>query len=514
MAAVAVAALLTGCGPKEEPTDGAVLESIRITPSSISLLEGETYPLRIKYTPEEAKETAPAVIWYSERQRVASVDDKGLVTADRVGTTVITAQCGKLEATCTVEVLKNELPQPEPDPQINFSLSTDLIEASAKGGTFDITVTTDEGQKWTAKCEKSWAQLSQTEGEGSATLQVTVDPADTESTLTQNITFKAGKGTYFVTVRRKGNQFSVSPETIDVPANGGSYSINVTSNISWTASCEQSWAKLDKSSGDGDATVKVTVDPATETSATSQRIVFKVGGNSYYVTIRREGKDYLTIDKSEIEVPVTGGTYIVNVSSSIAQWNVSEQSDISDIVTITKSGNQATITVSKNMRTSNISYRKADAGKRYSTTIFFSAGELFTKLTLKVEEPYLYFDNVTNATLTINGSGDYNYWSKNVTDQASLTCSASLKSNISWKVNEISYAALAIPEWEQIKDFVTVSPLNGTGDQTISVVANFGNKSKTYGAATIGVYPDGEWSNLAGMTIGFENTLDIQFKNN
>lgn len=505
---VAVAAMLfTACGPKEEVVDSTALQGIKLAPSSVTLEEGESIKLHVKYTPDSAKATAPKVLWYSDKQRVASVNEEGLVTADRVGTAVITATCGKFEAKCTVEVTKLELPQPEPDPQINFSLSTELIEAPAKGGTYDITITTDT--TWKAACEKSWAHLSQTEGKGNATIQVTVDPADSESTLTQKITFFVGKGKYFVTIQRKGNKFSVSPELIEAPAKGGTFTITVTSDVAWTATCEQSWAKLDKTSGDGDATVKVTVDPATEASVTTQQIVFTVGQNAHYVTIRRKGKDYLTIDKSEIEVPVTGGSYTVNVSSSIAQWDVSEQSDI---VTITKSGNQATITVSKNMRTRNISYRKADAGKRYSTRITFSAGELYTTLDLEVEEPYIYFDNVTNATYKINGWGDYNYWRSEVIDQSSRNYSASLKSNISWKV-ELSYAAVDYVGKEKLKNFLTVSPLNGTGDKTISIDANFGNKSKTYGAASLEVYPDGEWSSLSRNTVGQENRLSISFEN-
>ena len=216
----------TACEPKQPEEPAITLQGIKLNQTSVTLYEKEEVKLRVRYTPEEAAATAPAVVWYSDKQRVASVDDNGLVTADRVGTAVITAQCGKFEAKCTVEVVKLDLPEPEPDPEINFSLSTELIEAPAKGGTYDIVVTTDEGQKWKAACEKGWAHLSQTEGEGSATIQVTVDPAETESTLTQKITFSAGKGKYFVTIQRKGKimAITIDQSQIDVPVTGGTIS--------------------------------------------------------------------------------------------------------------------------------------------------------------------------------------------------------------------------------------------------------------------------------------------------
>ena len=243
MAAVAVAALLTGCGPKEEPTDGAVLESIRITPSSISLLEGETYPLRIKYTPEEAKETAPAVIWYSERQRVASVDDNGLVTADRVGTTVITAQCGKLEATCIVDVLKNDLPTPDPD--VKFSVEPKKIESPAEGGTFGISVKSNVA--WTAEPENSeWATLNATSGEGDAELTLTVAGSEDPEVVSQDITFTAGKGKYYVRVTRTGyvkvTKFELDKTMAEVGLDGGTIVVNVEADEEWTVTYDATYA--------------------------------------------------------------------------------------------------------------------------------------------------------------------------------------------------------------------------------------------------------------------------------
>ena len=84
---VAVAAMLfTACGPKEEEiVNSSALQGIKLAPSSVTLEEGESIKLHVKYTPDSAKATAPKVLWYSDKQRVASVNEEGLVTADRVG---------------------------------------------------------------------------------------------------------------------------------------------------------------------------------------------------------------------------------------------------------------------------------------------------------------------------------------------------------------------------------------------------------------------------------------------
>lgn len=421
---VAVAAMLfTACEPKQPEEPAITLQGIKLAPSSVTLEEGESIRLHVKYTPDSAKATAPKVLWYSDKQRVASVDEEGLVTADRVGTAVITATCGKFEAKCTVEVTKLELPQPEPDPQINFSLSPELINAPAKGGTFDITVTTDT--TWKAACEKSWAHLSQTEGKGNATIQVTVDPADSESTLTQKITFSVGKGKYFVTIQRKGKIMAI------------------------------------------------------------------------------------TIDQSQIDVPVTGGTYTVNVTSGNEEWDVKKviPNYLSyDHVTVSKSGNTATIKVDINKT---LTHTLFDYDNFYDDLsydycdVIFSDGDLETTLTIKQERPYIkVVDYGYGVFLYVkNGNEALSYYDGNY--YRFSTEKFTIKSNIPWKFDGIEYL-----DGEQItsgnyndgmRDFTsTLSPDHGKAGETsaIATITVPAHLRFYYGGCRFLVNGTGEWSNL------------------
>lgn len=424
---VAVAAMLfTACGPKEEEiVNSSALQGIKLAPSSVTLEEGESIKLHVKYTPDSAKATAPKVLWYSDKQRVASVNEEGLVTADRVGTAVITATCGKFEAKCTVEVTKLELPQPEPDPQINFSLSTELINAPAKGGTYDITITTDT--TWKAACEKSWAHLSQTEGKGNATIQVTVDPADSESTLTQKITFFVGKGKYFVTIQRKGKIMAI------------------------------------------------------------------------------------TIDQSQIDVPVTGGTYTVNVTSGNEEWDVKKVIPNSlsyDHVTVSKSGNTATIKVAVNkVLTGQFDNRFSDHLTYSSIDVIFTDGDISTTLTIKQEMPYIQVvDHGYGVFLYVkNGNEALPYYDGNYYKFS--TEKFTIKSNIPWKFDGIEYL-----DGEQItsgnyndgmRDFTsTLSPDHGKAGETSATatititVPDHNSINSYYGGCKFKVNGTGEWANL------------------
>ena len=255
--AVAVAAMLfTACGSKEdEPVIS--LQGIKLAPSSVTLEEGESIKLHVKYTPDSAKATAPKVLWYSDKQRVASVDEEGLVTADRTGTAVITATCGKFEATCTVNVSKKDLPGP--DPSVSFSVSPKNIEAPAEGGTYEIVVKSNA--EWTAELENSeWASLNTTSGSGDATLTLTVEGTEEETPISQNITFTAGKGKYYVLVSRAGYkkvaQLKLDKTEADVAVSGGSVTVNVESEAEWTVACNDPHVSVSKSGSTATITVE------------------------------------------------------------------------------------------------------------------------------------------------------------------------------------------------------------------------------------------------------------------
>lgn len=243
-----VGLFFTACEPKQPEEPAITLQSIRISPATVSLYEGETYQLRVKYTPEEAKENAPTVLWYSEKQRVASVNDNGLITADRPGTTVITAQCGKLEATCTVEVLKLDLP--EPDPEIKFSVTPKNINMPSEGGTFVMYITSNVA--WTAELENTeWASLSAVSGEGDAELTLTVNGTEEPEIVSQDITFKTERGKYYVRVTREGlkklAELKLDKTHADVAVIGGSVTVNVESEAAWNVTCDDPHVTISKS---------------------------------------------------------------------------------------------------------------------------------------------------------------------------------------------------------------------------------------------------------------------------
>ena len=76
--------------------------SVTISAEDATLFVGQIFALTAEVKPEDT--TYPTITWKSDKESVATVDEKGTVTAIAAGTANITATCGEVSATCVVTV--------------------------------------------------------------------------------------------------------------------------------------------------------------------------------------------------------------------------------------------------------------------------------------------------------------------------------------------------------------------------------------------------------------------------
>ena len=193
------AALFAACNnqsntPKE-------LKGISLNKQTLELDMGDSYQLVVLYEPEDAEEGAPKVIWECTKERVATISATGRVEAKQKGRATIVATCGRFTAECKLEVVTGgSTPVTPPDPD-KFSVTPTEIKAPAEGGTYTLTVKANIA--WSATCEDdTWASISPDNGDGDATITVTVQPNTVEKADEQDITFTAGEFTMYVTIKR------------------------------------------------------------------------------------------------------------------------------------------------------------------------------------------------------------------------------------------------------------------------------------------------------------------------
>ena len=121
----------------------------------------------------------------------------------------------------------------------------------------------------------------------------------------------------------------VSPSSLSFSEDGGTQTVQVSANYSWTANVSGTGFSVSPSSGDGDASVTVTAAPTDNPDPVSVKLVFFCEGLSESVELRQEARSTIMIgnvakipsDGGVFEVPVQYNTdFSVEVESSAQSW--------------------------------------------------------------------------------------------------------------------------------------------------------------------------------------------------
>ena len=216
--------------------------------------------------------------------------------------------------------------QPEDLPQ-TLSVNPELITCPDAGGDYTVTVTSLEGA-WSATTNESWIRVTPTAGEkGTTEIRIKISPNKESAETKGVITFTSGNETVQLPVTRAAKAAPylriVSDQALNTPKEGGSYTVQVESNIKWSASSNTGWAKVNKGVSVNNDNITVTVSPATTPEETTATITIAPYGEgeaagTQQVTITRGSTEAtsLSVDPTEITAPENGGSFTVNVSSN------------------------------------------------------------------------------------------------------------------------------------------------------------------------------------------------------
>ena len=210
-----------------------------------------------------------------------------------------------------------------------LKVSLEEIVCPDTGGDYEIEVTAVND--WTATAKDTWIKLTPTSGSAGKTtvrMKIAVNKESAKSKST--VTFTDGNNEAYILVYRAAKAsayLSVVSETeINAPRDGGEYTIQVESNIRWSASSNVSWAKVGKGVSQNNDNVTVTLSAATAPEETTAIITIAPYGEGkeageQTVTITRGGTDAtsMSVDPTKIDASSEGGSYTVNVSTT-AKW--------------------------------------------------------------------------------------------------------------------------------------------------------------------------------------------------
>lgn len=136
-------------------------------------------------------------------------------------------------AACESGIIDNAVPtQNFSEPEYYIEVSKTTFEVASDGGELSLEVYVSNNLPWQAKTTDSWVTLSQTSGNGNATIKLTVLANETNEVRRTTVTIKALEKSASVTIMQEG-----AKETLDDKFNSHTYvDLGLPSGLLW-ATC-------------------------------------------------------------------------------------------------------------------------------------------------------------------------------------------------------------------------------------------------------------------------------------
>lgn len=307
--------------------------------------------------------------------------------------------------------------------------------AASDNESSSISVTTNVS--WTVSCDSEWISVFQSTTENNGTISVSVsDNAETSSrtgTITISGTDVSSK-TITVTQYAGDPDFSISSDSITVSASATETTVDIFANAAWTASSTASWLSVSPESGTGDVSVTVNSDENEDTTARTAYIIISMDG----------------ADDDTITVNQQGAAPFIETSTLYLTVGAAENSSVELLVY------------------SNISWTVSCSESWFAPSITSGTGNCSIKIVAD-ENP---LSEVHTAYITISADG-LDDITVSVTQEAAdpeFTVSRnSLTAAATGEIITINITANSQWTLAADDDWLTVSPLSGSGDTVITI---------------------------------------------
>jgi len=216
--------------------------------------------------------------------------------------------------------------QAAPTPTLTVSHST-LEIGDEGGGTAAFTITSNTS--WTLSSDQSWLTVEPASGSDNGTITVTVEANTATTDRTATITV-SGEG---VTSQSIPLTQVAAAATVTIPATipeigaegGGTATLTITSNTSWTLSSDQDWLSVNPVSGSGNQTITLIVAANTvPLDRTASISVSGDGAASQTITLTQAAAAAtLSVSHSSIELGAGEGSTAIFTITSNTNWTVS-----------------------------------------------------------------------------------------------------------------------------------------------------------------------------------------------
>jgi hypothetical protein len=204
-----------------------------------------------------------------------------------------------------------------------LSLNPTSEEFPPQGGSGNIDIISNVS--WTISKDQDWITVhSRPNGSGSDIINYSVDE-NTSGVRSGTITISGGGMTHSFTINQLSPSIIISPTSRSYSNAGGTGSVSVASNVSWTAEGSHKWITvIYGETGSGNGTVEYQVQPNTG-AARSGSVTVSGGGAARSLTITQSAASFITINPVNRYHTHHGGQDSINVTSNVSWAAVSEK---------------------------------------------------------------------------------------------------------------------------------------------------------------------------------------------
>ena len=197
------------------------------------------------------------------------------IAADR-NATITVKTAGGLQRTIHVHQAKS-----------NETLTFNASELTFAAGGETKSLVIESNATWEIRGVEEWFTLSQTSGQGNATINITATGNSSENERSAILTVSGATTSGHVTIMQEGRStnLTASATSLAYEAVGGQQTLRLEGTASWTATASATWLTMDKISGQGTYDLLISCEANTQQSAREATITISYGALSKRQTI-------------------------------------------------------------------------------------------------------------------------------------------------------------------------------------------------------------------------------------
>lgn len=294
-----------------------------------------------------------------------------------------------------------------------FDINTQILTFDDKAGSQSVNVTT-EGT-WTAIANQEWITVDPSTKTGNGTLTISVKENTTTEERGGEVNVTVADKTIKIVVTQKSKYINIDTEALNFEAKGGTTSVSVGTNYSWTIEKDAEWLEVSPVSGNGNVNLNITAEENFTTEQRTGKVMLVCkNAKTYVMTVTQKGK-YFQVSPDNLTFTSKAGNKTFSITTDY-DYTISVESGATWLMSTVKKGSGdaiVTAAVTENKSGDDRSAKlliACENAKTYEVTVTQSGVEL----TLDKSEVVIDADGgtqivtvTTDATFAVSKTGNW-----------------------------------------------------------------------------------------------------------